>query len=144
MNLMKDWYVDQPDKSLSIQISIHPDGTYGIGGYLRLYTLEAGGDRGSLITEIHLRGSSTPPEAGTGGGSESGSSSGDSSVLEVQDLPPPHALQGAQDFLADQGLESEDTQQLLADLEAIQRGAPGHLGLRSRQEPRDANESDQA
>ena len=85
---MTYWYVAQPDKSLSIEISRHSDGTYGIGGYLRLYRLEENGDQGTLICEIHLTGASTPPEAGIGAGSESGSSSGDSSVLEVQELSP--------------------------------------------------------
>ena len=124
MNLMKDWYVDQPDKSLSIQISRHADGTYGIGGYLRLYTVTEGGEKGTLISKIHLTGASTPPEVRTGSGSESGSLSGDSSVLEAQELGPNNVHPGA-------GARA------LAALESDQESTQG-------QEAGGANESNQA
>ena len=145
---MTYWYVSQPDKSLHVEITRHPDGSYGIGGYLKLYEVEANGYQGPLICVIHLNGASTLSDNGTGSGSESGISSGDSSVLEVQELPPNNVHQGA-GARALAALESdqegsEDTQQLIAELEAIQRGAPGHLGLGSGQEPGGADESNQA
>ena len=141
---MKYWYVDQPDKSLSIRITKHPDGSYGIGGYLRLYNVTEDREKGTLISNIHLTGASAVPEAGTGSGSESGISGEDSSILDVQDVIPDHVRQGAEEWLAAQGSESEDTQELLASIAEIERGAPGHVGLRSRQEPGDADSSNQA
>ena len=91
---MSYWYVAQPDKSLSIQISRHPDGSYGIGGYLRLYEVEENGNQGALICTINLTGASEVPRNGTGAGSDSGSSSGGSSGLEVQVVAPNNARRG--------------------------------------------------
>ena len=141
---MKYWYVDQPDKSLSIHISKHPDGSYGVSGYLRLYTVTEDGEKGTLISDIHLTGQSAAPAAGTGSGSESGVSGEDSSILDVQDVIPDHVRQGAEEWLAAQGSESEDTQELLTSIAELKKGAPGHVGPRSRQEPGDADSSDQA
>ena len=75
---MVHWYVDQPDKCLDIEITEHREGTFDIGGYLRLYAVNLDGSRGRQIAEIHLRGQSPPPTAGTGPGQGSGSSGGES------------------------------------------------------------------
>ena len=146
---MTYWYVSQPDKSLHVEITRHSDGTYGIGGYLKLYEVEDNGYQGPLICVIHLNGASNLPEDGTGSGSESGFSSGDSSILEVQELPPNnvHPGVGARALAAlesdQEGPEDiardlvEQAEQALAELESDQEGAQG-------QEAGGANGSNQA
>ena len=141
---MSYWYVAQLDKSLSIQISQHPDGSYGIGGYLRLYEIEEIGDQGTLICTIYLTGASEVPRNGTGAWSESGSSSGESSNSEVQVVAPDNARRGTR-ARALAALESDRdsdpagdlVEQVFAELESGQESVQG-------QETEETNESNQA
>ena len=138
---MTYWYVETPAKSLHAEIIKHPDGTYSVEGYLKLYEVQANGYQGPHICVIHLNGQSHLPDGGPGSGSESGISGGDSSILEVQELPPNIVHQGAgaralATLESDQE-GSEDTEQLLAELESDQEGAQG-------QEAGGADESNQA
>ena len=75
---MTYWYVAQPDKSLSVEITRRHDGSYGIGGYLRLYKVDKEGNQGALICTINLSGVSEVPDGRIGAGQESGASSGES------------------------------------------------------------------